>query len=98
MGRDLINERIRDTETGEIGLVVKTQVTERGEEVGYLTTDAQGNPKINWQTVGNVVVIMASIWETIFPLIKEAITYFFGDPKTWKARIEARRALKQSKK
>lgn len=96
--KDLINERIQDLATGQIGLVVKTRTTETGEEVGYLTTDADGNPKINWQSVGNVVVIVASIWETIFPLIKDAITFFFGDPSTWKAKRAAKRALKESKK
>jgi hypothetical protein len=98
--KELINERIRDLKTGEVGLVVSTRTDEAtGEElVGYVTVDKEGSPTINWQTVANVVVIIANLWEIIFPIIKDAINFFFGDPSTWKARREARKAIRDAKR
>jgi hypothetical protein len=95
MRYDLIGERIQDKETGAVGLVVEVSENAAGEEfVLYVSTNPNGDPVVTFQKVANIILIVSTIWETIFPLIKDAIQFFFGNPAAWKERREARRAAK----
>lgn len=77
-----LNERIVDTETNTIGLVVQVKEENGQEMVGYVSANSKtGDPEINWQVVEKIVLLLPAVWEVIRTIVSDIIAWFGGKKK-----------------
>lgn len=72
--KDFLNERVKDLETGNIGLVV--EVDEEAGKVGYVSKNPKtGTPEITWQTIEKIVLLLPAIWKIIRTIVLDVMEW-----------------------